>query len=57
VQQKKYIAGLQEGLEKGREESKKKQLAIAKNMLKKGLDDTLVAEVTGLSLDIVKTLL
>ena len=60
VQQKKYQAGLQEGLEKGlkkgREESEKRQLVIAKNMLEKGLDYSLVEEVTGVSLDRLKAL-
>ncbi len=38
--------GLKEGLERGTEQSKNE---IAKNMLKKGLDISLISEVTGLS--------
>ena len=38
--------GLEKGLERGTEQSKNE---IAKNMLKKGLDISLISEVTGLS--------
>ena len=38
--------GLERGLEQGTEQSKNE---IAKNMLKKGLDISLISEVTGLS--------
>ena len=38
--------GLEQGLERGTEQSKNE---IAKNMLKKGLDISLISEVTGLS--------
>ena len=38
--------GLEQGLERGTEQSKNE---IARNMLKKGLDISLISEVTGLS--------
>ena len=38
--------GIKQGLERGTEQSKNE---IAKNMLKKGLDISLISEVTGLS--------
>jgi predicted transposase/invertase (TIGR01784 family) len=53
AQQKKYAEGVQEGIEKGEE---KNRLAIAENMLKKGLEHTLIVEITGVSLDSLQTL-
>ena len=44
--------GLQEGLEKGKEEGKKeKAIEIAKNLLKSGVDDSIVQVSTGLDKD------
>jgi predicted transposase/invertase (TIGR01784 family) len=53
ARQNKYIEGVQEGIQKGEEKNK---LAIAENMLKKGLEHTLIAEMTGVSLDVLQTL-
>jgi predicted transposase/invertase (TIGR01784 family) len=48
------------GVEKGREEEKKKRNKekeeIVINMLKQNLDDSLIASITGLSLDVIITL-
>jgi hypothetical protein len=50
VQHKKYLAGVEKG-------EQRRQLAIAKNMLKEGLDSKMIHKVTGVPLDILKTLL
>ena len=44
----KYLAGLKAGVQQG---EAKRQLAIAKNMLKKGLEYDFIEEMTGVSLD------
>ena len=45
--------GIAEGMEKGME---KKSLEIAKNMLAKGMDETTVMEITGLSAELIQQL-
>ena len=53
--------GIAEGMEKGRAEGMEKgmsqrSLEIARKMLAKGLDDTTIMEMTGLSLDEIRLL-
>ncbi len=44
--------GLQEGRQEGRKEGKKEaRLSVAKNMLKKGIDKSTIADCTGLSIE------
>ena len=45
--------GIAEGMEKGME---KKSLEIAKKMLTKGMDETTVMEITGLSAEMIQQL-
>jgi predicted transposase/invertase (TIGR01784 family) len=45
--------GMQQGIQQGIQQEK---LEIAKNMLAQGLDSTLIAQVTGLSLEVIKNL-
>ena len=45
--------GIAEGMEKGME---KKRLEIAKKMLTKGMDETTVMEITGLSAEMIQQL-
>ena len=45
--------GIAEGMEKGME---KKSLEIAKKMLTKGMDETTVIEITGLSAEMIQQL-
>ena len=45
--------GIAEGMEKGME---KKGLEIAKKMLTKGMDETTVMEITGLSAELIQQL-
>jgi predicted transposase/invertase (TIGR01784 family) len=49
--------GLEKGLEKGLEQGKlQEKIVIAKNAIKKGLDNSVIAELTGLSLEEVEFL-
>jgi len=49
--------GIQEGIRKGKLEGKLESMqTVARNMLKKGIDENTIAEVTGLPLDIIRTL-
>ena len=49
--------GIAEGMEKGMEkEMEKKSLEIAKKMLTKGMDETTVMEITGLSAEMIQQL-
>ena len=49
--------GLKEGLKEGEEKGKmKRNIEIAKNMLKKGLDIILISEISGLSIEEIKKL-
>ncbi len=51
----KYNSGLEKGLEKGREEGEQKRnVEIARNLLVAGLDEQLVSNTTGLSLEMIK---
>lgn len=56
-----FIHGKQEGKEEGKQEGKledrlEEKLAVAENMLRKNLPDTLIADVTGLSLEQITAL-
>ena len=52
-----FEAGFDQGLEKGKEEGRVEGLIeVAKKMLAQGLDCTLVANITGLSLDEINAL-
>jgi predicted transposase/invertase (TIGR01784 family) len=48
-----FNQGMEKGMEKGME---RRNIEIAKNMLAQGLDSSLIAQVTGLSLDTIKKL-
>jgi predicted transposase YdaD len=50
AKQNKYLAGVEEGL-------KKRELAIAKTMLKEGLEADLIHKITGVSLSVLQTII
>ena len=49
--------GIQKGIEKGKKEGKKEEkIEIARNMLKKGMDISIISELTNLDVDTISTL-
>jgi predicted transposase/invertase (TIGR01784 family) len=51
-----FEEGLEEGLEKGREEMEKGREEIARNALAKGLSPDIIREITGLDIETIRNI-